>query len=77
MRLHPENIYLVGSVDALKDWLPDYALSLSPANYPIWSGMPHKSLVYVRFADLTRMNSQRDPPRGVRNPIQVHPQVPW
>jgi len=32
-----ENIYLVGSVDALKDWLPDNALSLNPAHYPIWS----------------------------------------
>jgi glucoamylase len=32
-----ENIYLVGSVDALKDWLPNDALILNPKNYPIWS----------------------------------------
>jgi glucoamylase len=32
-----ENIYLAGSVDSLKDWSPDNAISLSPANYPIWS----------------------------------------
>jgi len=32
-----ENIYLAGSVDALKDWSPDNAISLSPAKYPIWS----------------------------------------
>jgi hypothetical protein len=47
MRHHPENIYLAGSVDALKDWAPDNAISLSPANYPIWSGMPHSSHVYM------------------------------
>ena len=49
MRRHPENIFLVGSVDALKDWLPNNALSLSPTNYPIWSGMPHRSHVYMRL----------------------------
>lgn len=48
-RSHPENIYLAGSVDALKDWSLDNAVSLSPENYPIWSGMPHRSPVYVRL----------------------------
>ncbi|KAJ7673559.1 glucoamylase [Mycena rosella] len=32
-----ENIYLTGSVDALKIWSPDNALLLSSANYPTWS----------------------------------------
>ncbi|KAJ7145278.1 glucoamylase [Mycena filopes] len=32
-----EDIYLTGSVDALKDWSPDNAIILSPANYPTWS----------------------------------------
>ncbi|KAF5388835.1 hypothetical protein D9757_005602 [Collybiopsis confluens] len=32
-----ENIYLTGSIDALKDWSPENALALSSANYPIWS----------------------------------------
>jgi len=32
-----ENIYLAGSVDALKDWSPNNAISMSPVNYPIWS----------------------------------------
>ncbi|KAI0270013.1 glucoamylase [Gloeopeniophorella convolvens] len=32
-----ENIFLTGSVDALKDWSPDNALPLSAANYPTWS----------------------------------------
>jgi glucoamylase len=33
----PENIYLTGSLDALRNWSPDNALLLSPANYPTWS----------------------------------------
>lgn len=49
MRRLSENIYLAGSVDALKDWSPDNAISLSPAKYPIWSGMPHISHVYMRL----------------------------
>ncbi|KAJ7134910.1 glycoside hydrolase family 15 protein [Mycena epipterygia] len=32
-----EDIYITGSVDALKDWSPDNAILLSAANYPIWS----------------------------------------
>jgi glucoamylase len=44
---HPENIYRVGSVDALKDWYPDNALSMNPVNYSIWSGMPHRYHVYA------------------------------
>ncbi|KAH9989729.1 glucoamylase [Russula compacta] len=32
-----ENIFITGSVDALKNWSPDNALLLSPAKYPIWS----------------------------------------
>uniref|UniRef100_A0A8H7XMJ0 Glucoamylase n=1 Tax=Psilocybe cubensis TaxID=181762 RepID=A0A8H7XMJ0_PSICU len=32
-----ENIYLTGSLDALKDWSPDNAMILSAANYPTWS----------------------------------------
>jgi glucoamylase len=32
-----ENIYITGSVDALKNWSPENALILSAANYPTWS----------------------------------------
>ncbi|CAA7262982.1 unnamed protein product [Cyclocybe aegerita] len=32
-----ENIFLTGSLDALKGWSPDNALALSAANYPTWS----------------------------------------
>jgi glucoamylase len=32
-----ENIYLTGSVDALKNWSPDNALLLPNPNYPTWS----------------------------------------
>ncbi|KAF9046528.1 glucoamylase [Panaeolus papilionaceus] len=32
-----ENIFLTGSLDALKNWSPDNALALSSANYPTWS----------------------------------------
>jgi hypothetical protein len=44
---HPENIFLAGSVDALKDWLPQDAIRMNPAKYPIWSGMSHRSNVYM------------------------------
>ena len=33
-----ENIFITGSVDALKTWSPDNAIGLSAATYPIWSG---------------------------------------
>jgi glucoamylase len=32
-----ENIYLVGSVDALQNWAPENALALNADNYPTWS----------------------------------------
>ncbi|KAK7045677.1 glycoside hydrolase 15 protein [Paramarasmius palmivorus] len=32
-----ENIFLTGSVDALKNWSPENAIALSSANYPTWS----------------------------------------
>lgn len=34
--VYGENIYLVGSVDALKNWSPDNAILMSSANYPSW-----------------------------------------
>ena len=33
-----ENIFLTGSLDALRSWSPDNAIALSPAKYPTWSG---------------------------------------
>jgi hypothetical protein len=39
LTVYAENIFLTGSVDALKNWSPDKALLLSSANYPIWSSM--------------------------------------
>ncbi|KIK68981.1 carbohydrate-binding module family 20 protein [Collybiopsis luxurians FD-317 M1] len=35
--LGAENVYLTGSIDALKNWSPDNALALSSDNYPLWS----------------------------------------
>jgi hypothetical protein len=35
--VYGENIYLTGSVDALKNWSPDNALLLPNPNYPTWS----------------------------------------
>ncbi|KAH9986648.1 Six-hairpin glycosidase-like protein [Russula vinacea] len=32
-----QNVYLTGSVDSLKDWSPDNAILMDPADYPIWS----------------------------------------
>lgn len=31
-----ENIYLTGSVNALKNWSPDNALLMDSSGYPIW-----------------------------------------
>ena len=47
--MRPENIYLTGSVDALKDWSAGDAILMDPRNYPIWSGMSPKSLVYMHL----------------------------
>ncbi|KAI0279179.1 carbohydrate-binding-like protein [Russula aff. rugulosa BPL654] len=52
MRCHAEDIYLVGSIDALKYWLPDNALSLNPANYPTWSvnvTLPEDTIVHYKY----------------------------
>jgi alpha-amylase len=32
-----QNVYVVGSIDALGFWDPNSAILLSSANYPIWS----------------------------------------
>jgi len=71
-----ENIYLTGSVDALKDWSPDDALLLSAANYPIWNitvVLPANANInykYIRkFQDKVTWesdpdNSFKSPPNG-------------
>jgi len=33
-----ENVFIVGSVPELGNWLPENAIALSSMNYPIWSG---------------------------------------
>ena len=50
--MYIENIFLAGSVDALKNWSPDNALLLSSANYPIWSSMS-RSHIYMYLRGLT------------------------
>ena len=47
--LPAENIFLTGSVDALKNWSPDNAIALNPANYPIWSGTSLDSSIPFRL----------------------------
>ncbi|KAI0275511.1 hypothetical protein BGY98DRAFT_992355 [Russula aff. rugulosa BPL654] len=59
IRCHPENIYHVGSVDALKDWLPDNALSMNPVNYSIWSEIQYNYM--CKF--LGRVMWESDPNR--------------
>ncbi|KZV59596.1 carbohydrate-binding module family 20 protein [Peniophora sp. CONT] len=47
-----ENIYITGSVDALKNWSPDNALLLSSANYPTWSitvNLPASTSVQYKY----------------------------
>ncbi|KAJ7079775.1 glucoamylase G2 [Mycena belliarum] len=47
-----ENIYLTGSVDALKSWSPDNALLLSAAAYPTWSitvNVPASTVIEYKF----------------------------
>jgi hypothetical protein len=39
-----ENIYIIGSIDALHNWDANNAIILSAASYPIWSGQYHVSL---------------------------------
>ena len=47
--MRPENIFLVGSLDTLQDWSADNAILMDPKNYPIWSGTPHKLLIYMHL----------------------------
>jgi len=68
-----ENIYLAGSVDALKDWSPDNALSLSPANYPIWSvnvTVPGDTAIQYKYIRrfLGRVTWESDPNRVLTTP---------
>ncbi|KAK1229133.1 glycoside hydrolase 15 protein [Marasmius sp. AFHP31] len=47
-----ENIFLTGSVDALKNWSPDNAIALSSANYPTWSvvvNVPASSVIEYKY----------------------------
>jgi len=49
-----ENIFVVGSVDALGDWSPNNAIHMSSAKYPIWSvtvtlpGSTYMQYKYIR-----------------------------
>ena len=35
---HAENIFLVGSINELKNWNPSDAIALNADNYPTWRG---------------------------------------
>ncbi|TCD70790.1 hypothetical protein EIP91_001821 [Steccherinum ochraceum] len=68
-----ENIYVTGSVDALKNWSPDNALLLSSAKYPVWSltvNLPASTSVQYKF--LRKFNGQvtweSDPNRQISVP---------
>ncbi|KAJ7451616.1 glucoamylase [Mycena latifolia] len=47
-----ESIYLVGSVDALKNWSPEHAIIMSAAKYPIWSitiNVPASTVIEYKY----------------------------
>ncbi|KAH9480597.1 Glucoamylase [Psilocybe cubensis] len=54
-----ENIYITGSVDALKNWNPDHAVLLSAANYPTWSvTLPIPANTAIQFKFIRKANGQ-------------------
>ncbi|KAJ6621757.1 glucoamylase [Mycena sp. CBHHK59/15] len=69
-----EDIYLTGSVDALKGWSPDNALILSPANYPTWSitvNVPASSVIeykYIRKTNGVLTAWESDPNNAFTSP---------
>ncbi|KIM89405.1 carbohydrate-binding module family 20 protein [Piloderma croceum F 1598] len=68
-----ENIFITGSVDTLKDWSPDDALKLDPANYPIWQitvNLPASETIQYKY--LRKNNGQvtweDDPNNSITTP---------
>ncbi|KAI0675576.1 glucoamylase [Trametes maxima] len=68
-----ENIYITGSVDALKNWSPDNALILSAANYPTWSitvNLPASSSIQYKY--IRKFNGavtwESDPNNSINTP---------
>jgi glucoamylase len=50
--VYGENIYIVGSVDALHNWDPNNAIILSAATYPVWSvtiNLPASSTIEYKY----------------------------
>jgi len=71
--VYGENIYLTGSVDALKNWSPDNALLLSNPNYPTWSiavNLPASTSIQYKY--IRKNNGQvtweSDPNRQITTP---------
>ncbi|ESK93679.1 glucoamylase [Moniliophthora roreri MCA 2997] len=68
-----ENIFLTGSVDALKNWSPENAIALSSANYPTWSvtvNVPANTAIEYKY--IRKFNSaitwESDPNRRITTP---------
>ncbi|EEB90622.1 hypothetical protein MPER_11147, partial [Moniliophthora perniciosa FA553] len=68
-----ENIFLTGSVDALKNWSPENAISLSSANYPTWSvtvNVPANTAIEYKY--IRKFNGavtwESDPNRRITTP---------
>ncbi len=70
-----DNIFITGSVDALKTWSPDNAIALSAATYPIWSGERLVLLSLCAFADLIYY-SHRHSSCQCEYRVQVHSEGP-
>ena len=70
-----ENVYLTGSIDALKNWSPDKALALSYTENSIWTSKYTHAVSSVVV--LNTFLSHRYATRKHQLRIQIHSQVQW
>jgi alpha-amylase len=76
-----ENIFLVGSVDALVIWDPDSAVPLSSDNYPLWQAqveLPAATTIeykYIRKDETGTITWESDPNRTLTTPFTSESQI--
>jgi alpha-amylase len=76
-----ENIFLVGSIDALGSWDPDSAVPLSPDNYPLWQTqieLPTATTLeykYIRLDEAGNVTWESDPNRVFTTPLASQWQI--
>lgn len=72
-----ENIFVVGSIEALGNWQPESAIPLSPHNYPLWQttlylpAEPTIEYKYIRTDTAGNVTWESDPNRVLETPASL------